>query len=116
MRRLTRAEIKPFRDELATKQGLRCAICSAPLTLVSHLDHDHTTGVVRGVLHPGCNLLLGKVENNARRTRVDLLAFALGLHQYLQATQGVLHPNHLTPEEKLTKAKRKQARRRRKIT
>lgn len=43
-------------------QGHACAICRAPLGRTRrerHIDHCHSTGAVRGVLCPGCNLMLG---------------------------------------------------------
>jgi len=27
------------------------------------MDHDHSTGHIRGTLHKDCNILLGKIEN-----------------------------------------------------
>ncbi len=56
------------------------------------LDHDHSTGFVRGVLDRGCNSLLGKVENNYRRFGVsNLAAFLGGVYGYLR--------RHNTPQE-----------------
>lgn len=109
MKRLTSTQVKLVRVKLAAEQGNRCALCGgqfglkAPLDPV--LDHDHVTGAVRGVLHRGCNSLLGKVENNAPRYGVrDLLAFCGGLASYLRKHMtnitGYLHPTHRTPDEK----------------
>ena len=43
-----------------------CAICGGPLTRAKgklpHIDHDHDTGKVRGILCAGCNHGLGYVE------------------------------------------------------
>lgn len=48
-------------------QGYKCAACPAPVSdrgRGSHIDHDHSTGVVRGVLCQGCNVALGNVKDN----------------------------------------------------
>lgn len=79
-------------------------MCKLPLTKPV-LDHDHGTGAVRGVLHNGCNALLGKVENNHKRYGVlNVQAFLAGAGAYLQAhvtnrTQ-LLHPTHKSDDEK----------------
>jgi hypothetical protein len=109
MTRLTATQVKLVRIRIAAAQGNRCALCGgkfgvkAPLDPV--LDHNHQTGAVRGVLHRGCNSLLGKVENNGPRYGVrDILAFCGGLANYLRNhltnVTGYLHPTHRTDEEK----------------
>lgn len=108
-RKLKASEVAVIRARLATEQGGRCKLCQgkfglkAPLDPV--LDHDHSTGAIRGVLHRGCNSLLGKVENNAGRYGVyALFAFCHGLAPYLQAhgtnITGLIHPTFKTDDEK----------------
>ena len=49
-------------DKLLTIQNERCAICGASKNSFAEslsVDHDHTTGEVRGLLCRNCNLLLG---------------------------------------------------------
>ncbi len=46
-------------DRILLAQGGTCALC--PLE-AEHIDHCHLTGVVRGLLCPGCNLALNRVE------------------------------------------------------
>lgn len=52
-------------DHLHRKQGGVCAICGQPPRNTSkktkrlHVDHDHKTGKVRGLLCDGCNRGLG---------------------------------------------------------
>jgi hypothetical protein len=41
------------------KQGCACAICAKKLTDKYHIDHDHQTGAVRGILCHGCNIRIG---------------------------------------------------------
>lgn len=48
-------------DELFDKQSGLCAICRTSGPLV--VDHDHTTGQVRGLLCTPCNLALGNVND-----------------------------------------------------
>ena len=106
MRRLKHEEVKVVRDQLHEQQGRRCAVCSLPVAPVDAvLDHHHGTGAVRGVLHRGCNSLLGKVENNAGRYGVrDVAAFTSGIAGYLRRhminVTGLLHPTHKSPDEK----------------
>lgn len=121
MRRLTTPEVKWFRDQLVIQQGAKCSICQGPITSRQGqdavLDHDHITGAIRGVLHRSCNALLGKVENNVARFGVrDIAAFCHGTAKYLQAHRtnitGLLHPTHLTDDEKRIKRNKQAVRRR----
>lgn len=53
-------------DELNTKQGGVCAICHQPprgkMTNLS-VDHNHTTGEIRGLLCVTCNRAVGYLDN-----------------------------------------------------
>lgn len=106
MRKLKQSELATERARMLKEQGGVCRLCSLPLPLSNAVvDHDHTTGLVRAVLHRGCNSLLGKVENNAARYGVkNIPAFGHGLARYVQdfATDrtGLIHPKHKTPDEK----------------
>ena len=48
---------------------LGCAICSAPLTTRAHIDHDHATNKVRGVLCGLCNKGLGQFMDSIPNLR-----------------------------------------------
>lgn len=66
--------------EMFVRQGCSCAICGAPLrsqldetreftrrvkvSNVAYVDHDHETGVVRGLLCFNCNIILGKAKDS----------------------------------------------------
>lgn len=54
---------------LLESQGGTCAICGGSAYGAEHykhfaVDHDHTTGKIRGLLCNGCNIGLGKFKDN----------------------------------------------------
>ena len=52
-------------DELLVSQGGGCAICGKPPGKISlHVDHDHGTGEIRGLLCVGCNNALGQFHDD----------------------------------------------------
>jgi protein-arginine kinase activator protein McsA len=53
-------------DSMSAAQGGGCAICRKPNTRRAQLvvDHDHSTGKVRGLLCDNCNLALGYLKDN----------------------------------------------------
>ena len=53
-------------DRMYQEQKGLCALCSRSSTSGRHLDvdHDHTTGKVRGLLCVGCNRFVGRFEQN----------------------------------------------------
>jgi hypothetical protein len=57
-------------DLMLETQGWRCLICAAGLTSkTAHVDHDHATGAVRGILCFNCNGGLGQFRDNPARLR-----------------------------------------------
>lgn len=58
--------------EMLDKQKNRCAICGAHFvavaegrrTIRAHIDHDHSTGKVRGLLCRNCNWMLGQARDD----------------------------------------------------
>lgn len=64
--------------ELLDDQEYCCAICGREIDLSSAVDHDHTTGKIRGMLCLSCNCGLGQFRDD-----IGLLAkaiFYLGQH------------------------------------
>lgn len=49
-------------QEMLKEQGGRCLICRSKRKL--DIDHDHKTGIVRGLLCRSCNLGLGYFKDN----------------------------------------------------
>lgn len=64
---ITAAEV----DEMIARQGGRCMICR--VGKAEHVDHDHKTGEVRGILCFNCNGGLGQFKD-----RRDTMARAIG--------------------------------------
>lgn len=67
---------------LLEQQGHVCASCRGPFpkdTKHQHIDHDHATGKVRGVLCRDCNLALGNVKDSVER--LEALIAYLRCHQ-----------------------------------
>lgn len=70
-------------DALLKSQNGLCAICEKKPARF-HIDHDHKTGAVRGLLCPGCNLGIARFDQNlhwavialdyviSRRSEVDI--------------------------------------------
>lgn len=52
---------------LKLRQGGFCAICQKNEPV--HVDHDHVTGVVRGILCFNCNRGLGKLGDDVNLLR-----------------------------------------------
>ncbi len=54
-------------DALIERQAGRCPICTQLLDEPAHVDHDHASGRVRGILCFNCNAGLGKYGNDPYR-------------------------------------------------
>lgn len=59
--------------EMLASQGGKCLLCEAreadSLKRRLHVDHDHDTGKVRGLLCSSCNIGIGKFCDNPERLR-----------------------------------------------
>lgn len=53
-------------DRLLEWQDGSCAICKRKSNARLHVDHDHATGEVRGLLCSKCNMALGGFQDNQR--------------------------------------------------
>ena len=102
---------KEIRDRLYQKQGGCCGLCHRhiePQDAV--LDHDHSTGRVRAVLHRGCNSLEGKMTNAIKRFTPELTTTqAMDCLQAYTYTQGTEYmPGHDFPEQREIRRLRKE--------
>jgi len=66
--------------DLLIRQGGGCAVCGSrkgnARTACLHVDHDHITGFVRGLLCSRCNTAFGLLDDNPERIQ-KLLDYAL---------------------------------------
>lgn len=56
-------------EALATQQDGVCAICREPEASGLHIDHDHASGQVRGLLCGRCNKALGLLDDDPLKFR-----------------------------------------------
>ncbi len=70
--------------EMLEVQGSTCAICGNTSEKRLHVDHDHETGRVRGLLCFTCNTLLGNAKDDPR----IILAAAEYLMRHKDAQSG----------------------------
>lgn len=105
-----------MREQILKEQQGLCAICHEPVTQdEAVLDHCHTTGYIRAVLHRGCNAYIGHMENNQKRNRITATRLARILANfvyYINTHRLLVHPTHKTPEERAERAKKRAKKRR----
>lgn len=118
-RRIKSSEIPIVKAALLKKQNKVCALCPEPLTLAfACLDHDHKTGLIRGVLCRNCNGIEGKIFNLANRAKRTLSTkdflgkVILYWIKYETDHTGLYHPLHKTVDEKRIRANKKARERR----
>lgn len=67
--------------DLIEKQDNKCALCSRPFLSMwgndMHIDHDHETNEIRGILCMPCNVALGMLGDNEEGL-VKALAYVKG--------------------------------------
>jgi hypothetical protein len=109
-------DIPQLRQEYLKEQLGLCALCREPINEgEAVLDHCHKTGLLRSVLHRGCNAYIGHMENNLARnliTPTRLHNILNNFTQYIQEHKPILHPTHRTPEERKLAARTRAKKRR----
>ena len=66
-------------NNMILSQNNICAICNKPSSKTLHIDHDHETGKVRGLLCSSCNTAIGLFKED-----IDSLSAAI---KYLSSYQ-----------------------------
>ncbi len=64
--------------ELLNSHNNCCAICETTKRAL-HVDHDHKTKRIRGILCNRCNMLLGALDNTEWRIKADIYLKERGL-------------------------------------
>lgn len=109
--RLKQQELAAYRARAVLDQAGVCPLCGQHLALKDAvLDHRHKDGWIRKAIHRGCNLFLGKIENNIVRNRISdqqLTAILQNYQTYVNDTTDILHPRYRTPEEKRIRAQKR---------
>lgn len=118
MKRLKTTEIKTTREQLLKEQMNMCALCREPIDSgEAVLDHCHSTGQLRSVLHRGCNAYIGALENNQKRNKITptrLQRILNNFVDYVKDLKPILHSTHRTPEERAQRVKKRAKARRQK--
>jgi hypothetical protein len=74
-------DIHEFNRMLANQQE-RCGLCDKPFTndQPPRVDHCHTTGRIRGLLHPNCNAFIGLANEDIHK--LEMAIHYLRLHKF----------------------------------
>lgn len=106
-RRLKASEVIVAKAAILRKQEGTCPLCKKPMTLSEACqDHDHKTGLLRGVLCRNCNGIEGKIFNLANRAKRSLAPemwlghLILYWMKHKTDQTGLYHPVHKTADEK----------------
>jgi len=107
---LQSSQLKKFRLELLKEQNSECPLCNKRITEIdAACDHDHDSGLIRGVLHKTCNSYEGVIKSRFVRSGVhrktDLITYLENLIIYLKKDHGnVMHPSTKEKPKKLKKS------------
>lgn len=116
MKRIKQSEIKTYREQFWKDNNGICPICQHPIELKDAvLDHSHSSGYIRNTIHRFCNTFISHIENNQRRNKItasQLTNILRNFEQYVVDVKDLIHPTHLTPEEKQERAKRRRRKKR----
>ena len=72
-----------------------CPICLKPLSGKISLDHDHSTGEPRGILHQQCNMKVAQIETHtkklnyiiSKKTEARIMWYITGYHQKINVNK-----------------------------
>lgn len=103
MKVLKNKDIKRLREKWLKEQQGKDAAYPLLDVEIQALDHDHSSGLCRGVLDRDVNQLIGKIESNWKRfvkhKITDLPNLLRGIANYLENNreiEEILHPKSIT--------------------
>lgn len=113
--KLKHREIPDYRERQLKRQNYICPLCGNTIHPEDAvLDHDHSTGKVRKVLHRSCNQTEGRILSWIKRSRSDdPRMFIKNLTKYWRESHDNKpeHPSHKTETEKEIRRLQKKRRR-----
>ena len=74
-------------EDILIKQDHRCAICRKGYNRSLHVDHNHATGSIRGLLCFKCNAAIGYIDDNPEVART--MAIYLEEEKYAALSRAV---------------------------
>lgn len=105
--RIKTSQIKPLTARILAEQGGVCPLCRQEIQDgMACLDHDHTTGEIRGVLCRNCNGMEGRIHNRviAAKRKLSPIEWLTNLLEYWKlhriSQHHLLHPTFKTDDEK----------------
>jgi len=109
--KIKQSELAKVRQELLVKQNGQCMFCGGNLTGIASrnivVDHNHDTGIIRGVAHRGCNGAEGKVLNYLKtwgkcKSKVEVVRMMKRLLAFWEKEPKTeyIYPTHKTALEK----------------
>ena len=112
--KLKTSEIKAYRLEQLRKQGNICPLCMTKIEIgEATLDHCHSSGHVRHVLHRSCNGAEGQILKWAGRRSKGTCpkSFLKAMLRYWQIdmTDNPIHPTHGAKKRKTSSSKKSPA-------
>ena len=89
-------------NQMFIDQNNKCKICQIDFSMIKkraiHIDHDHKTGKVRGLLCNYCNVGLGYFRDNPKFLEDSIHYLKLnGISNLLKLKVKKLHPNAIAP-------------------
>lgn len=108
--RIKTKDIAAIKARMIEAQGGICPLCGGSLRGIKPInavvDHCHSSGYVRAVLHRGCNSVEGKVKQlivgfgKTPDPRIFLRNLLAYWEHHKTPRTSWIHPTHKTPEEK----------------
>ena len=109
-RYLQSKNLKEHREDKLVEQDNICPLCGEHIEIdKAALDHDHDSGLIRQVLHLGCNtyegIVLHKFKRSGVHKRTDIVTYLKNLLKYWEQdySMNFIHPSEKPKEDKMGK-------------